>query len=508
MNKNKQLFINLITALCVLVVNIGISFGLSRYIVKTIGEEAYGFVSLANNFVMYATIFTTALNSMASRFITICVHKGENDEADKYFSSVLIANAIIVTLLIVPSIILIFYLEHVINISPNLIFDVKLLFAFIILNFFVSLIGGVFAIATYCTNKLYLTSIKNMESSIIKCIVIVGLFIFFKPAVFYVGLATLIAGIYVVLFNVKFTRELLPNIKVKKSNFSWTKIKVLVSSGLWNSITNLGNVLADGLDLLISNLAIDGTTMGIVALAKTPGNVLNTVVNSISNVFQPQIISFYSKNDIDGVVRETKQGMRISSIFGNIAFAYIVVFGLQCCELWMPDIDFKLLYFLCILTFINVFCGGIATPMYNIFTITNRVKGNAILNVGSGLLSTIIVLVLIKLTNLGVFAVVGVSAIVGLIKGFVIVPIYIANCLNVNWKTFFSPILKYCFATLVVAVVYYLISLGISINSWSMVGLTILICGAVGIMVDYIFLFNKSDRRRFKEIVIKKIKRS
>jgi len=225
MNKNKQLFINLITTLLGLIVNIGISFGLSKYIVSTIGEEAYGFVSLANNFVMYATIFTTALNSMASRFITINIQRGENESANKYFSSVLISNVIIIGILIIPAIVLIAYLEHFVNVSAGIIIDIKLLFLFIILNFFVSLIGGVFTIATYCTNKLYLSSIKNMESYIIKAIIIVGLFVAFKPAVFYIGIATLISGIFIVLYNVKFTKELLPDIKIKKSIFSWKKVK-------------------------------------------------------------------------------------------------------------------------------------------------------------------------------------------------------------------------------------------------------------------------------------------
>lgn len=506
MTKNKQLFVNIVTTLCVLLVNIGINFGLSKYIVSTIGEEAYGFVGLANSFVTYATIFTTALNSMASRFITISIHKGKHEEASQYFSSVLIANMVIIAILVIPAVILIGYLEYVINISATLIVDVKLLFLFIILNFFVSLIGGVFSIATYCTNKLYLSSIKNMESSIIKCLVIVALFILFKPAVFYVGLATLIAGIFIVLFNIKFTKELLPNIKIDKANFSKAKIKTLISSGLWNSITNLGNVLADGLDLLISNLAIDGTMMGLVALSKTPGNVLGTVINNISNVFQPQIIGFYSKEDIDGVVKETKQGMKITSIFGSLAFAYIIVFGYSCCKVWMPEVDVGLLHILCILTFINVFCGGMATPMYNIFTITNRVKGNAILNLLSGGISTALVFLLINITDLGVYAIVGVSAIVGLIKGFTIVPIYVAKCLNVKWNTFLPTILRYIISTAITVLVYFGLSLLISVNSWGMVLATILLCVIIGVGINYLVLFNKSDRQRFKEIIFKRLK--
>jgi len=506
MNKNKQLFINLITTLLGLIVNIGISFGLSKYIVSTIGEEAYGFVSLANNFVMYATIFTTALNSMASRFITINIQRGENESANKYFSSVLISNVIIIGILIIPAIVLIAYLEHFVNVSAGIIIDIKLLFLFIILNFFVSLIGGVFTIATYCTNKLYLSSIKNMESYIIKAIIIVGLFVAFKPAVFYIGIATLISGIFIVLYNVKFTKELLPDIKIKKSNFSWKKVKELVSSGIWNSITNLGNVLADGLDLIISNLAVDASTMGIVALAKTPGNVLNTVISSVSNVFQPQIIGFYSNNDIDSVVKETKQGMKITGIFANIAFAYIVIFGLSFSYLWMPDVNSKLLYALCILTFINIFSGGVVSPIYNIFTITNRVRGNAILNVGSGILSTALVIILLNITSLGVYAIVGVSALIGVIKGFIIIPIYAAKCLNVSWKTFFPTIFRYTVSTMLLIGIFFIMEKFININNLFILGISILVCGIIGLLIDYLVLFSKEDRIRFKQMIFEKLK--
>ena len=44
-------YINIITSVGVLVINLAISFWLSPYIIRTIGVEANGFVSLANNFV-------------------------------------------------------------------------------------------------------------------------------------------------------------------------------------------------------------------------------------------------------------------------------------------------------------------------------------------------------------------------------------------------------------------------------------------------------------------------
>lgn len=67
---------------------------MTPFIVEKIGVEANGFVSLANNFVEYAQLITIAVNSMAGRFITIKLHQKNTDDANKYFSSVFIANLI------------------------------------------------------------------------------------------------------------------------------------------------------------------------------------------------------------------------------------------------------------------------------------------------------------------------------------------------------------------------------------------------------------------------------
>lgn len=507
MGKNKQLFINLITTLFVLIINLLINFGLSPYIVKTIGEEAYGFIQLANNFISYATILTTALNSMASRFITIEIHRKNYKEANEYFSSVLLANIFIVLVFLIPAVVLIYFLEHVINIPINLITDVKLLFMFITINFFVTLIGGVFTIATYATNKLYLTSIKNMESNFLKALVIIGLFIFFKPSVFYVGVATLIAGIFVILFNIKFTKDLLPDIKIDKKNYKKDKVKTLLFSGMWNSITNLGNTLADGLDLIISNLAISPFVMGLVAIAKLPGTIMNTVIASISNVFQPQMITFYSKGDMDGLIEESKKSMKISGIFGNIPFVYILVLGYGFFKIWMPDSDTWTLYILCSLTFINIFTGGLINPLYNLYTIANKVKENAILRIASGVVSTILVLVMLKFTDLGAYAIVGTSAFMQIVLCFIITPLQLCFLLNLKKSTFVPIILRYNVTTLVLFIICYFVAKLFTMSSWLNVIVSIIVIGVIGLLVNYFMLLNKEDRLSLINIIKNRIKR-
>ena len=86
--KKKQVFINLVSNIISFIIHLGISFLLTPVLIKKVGNSAYGFIGLANNFVSYANIFTIVINSMASRFITYETAKNNNEQANKDYSSV------------------------------------------------------------------------------------------------------------------------------------------------------------------------------------------------------------------------------------------------------------------------------------------------------------------------------------------------------------------------------------------------------------------------------------
>ncbi len=90
----KRLAVNMAAQLLAFAVNMGISFVLARVIEEQIGQNTYGLVALANQFVLYAQIAVSALNTMASRFVTIHIHRGEHQTASEYFSSVFFGNVI------------------------------------------------------------------------------------------------------------------------------------------------------------------------------------------------------------------------------------------------------------------------------------------------------------------------------------------------------------------------------------------------------------------------------
>ena len=84
----KRLAINMIANIVAFVVQFGINFLLTPYIVHTLGSEAYGFVQLSNNIISWVGILTVALNSMSGRFICIEINRQNTKKAKEYFNSV------------------------------------------------------------------------------------------------------------------------------------------------------------------------------------------------------------------------------------------------------------------------------------------------------------------------------------------------------------------------------------------------------------------------------------
>ena len=170
---------------------------------------------------------------------------------------------------------------------------------------------------------MYLQSLKNIEGNILKIAVILFLFILFEPRVFYIGFATLITTIFIFLANIRYKKKLLPNVENKFKLCSFEKVKEVICAGIWNTLTRVGQVLSDGLDLIICNLMIDPLAMGQLAIAKTIGSVVGTLISTVSSVFQPEFIISYANEKKEELIKKLKISMKLTAIFANITIPFI-----------------------------------------------------------------------------------------------------------------------------------------------------------------------------------------
>lgn len=504
MNKSKQMTINMIASFISYFISFGISFFLSPYIVENIGVEANGFVGLSNNFISYANLITIALNSVAGRFITIKIHQKDMEGANKYYTSVFYANIFLTAVMAVVAAGTVIYLEHLVEVPVNILADVKLLFVAMFVNALVSVVTSVFSVATFATNLLYIDSLRTIESNIIRVILTVSLFMLFEPKVSFIGITALVTGIYIALFRIYYARKLLPELKINKKYYDFKKIVELISSGVWNLITRIGQLLLDGIDLLISNVFISATAMGVLSLSKTIPTVISGIVGTVANIFSPDFTILYAEGKHDELVASVKQAMKIMGVICNIPIIILIVCGEPFYRLWQPTQDPFQLQILSILSCMCLIISGGINCIYNIFTVVNKLRANSLIVVASGVLNAIIVYFTLMVTDLGIYAVVGVSSVLSIFRNLFFTLPYGAKCLNQKWYVFFPDAIKPLFFVVLSSA----ISLGLnsiySVEGWLGLILNGMLSLTVSAVIGFFVMFNKKDKQFFLDKIRRK----
>jgi O-antigen/teichoic acid export membrane protein len=305
MSNSQKITLNIVANLISFAITIIISLFITPVIVNALGGEAYGFVGLAQNFVNYAALVTVALNSMASRFISIEVYKEDYEQANKYFSSVFFSNLLIAAVMLPVFAGIVWYLERLIDIPAVLVTDVKFAFAITFIQFIMNVLTSQFEVATYVTNRLYLNQKNNLISSFLRLALILICFNVFSVRITYLTGATFIGVLFTHLMNVVYTRRYLPKLKIRISNFNLSYVLKLIASGVWNLVGKLNSMLMDGLDLLIANTFIGPVEMGAMALSKTIPTMFYSLRGTLDYPFAPPMTKCYAEGDMEGVVNYT-----------------------------------------------------------------------------------------------------------------------------------------------------------------------------------------------------------
>ena len=507
-SKNKQLIINMAANLLSCVVALGISFLITPTVIAKLGVEAKGFMTMANNFVSYAAIATMALNSMAGRFITVKLHQNDIDGANRYFNSVMYANIAIIAVLLLPCTLVVFYLDRLLNISPALVSDVKFLFAAIFLNYMVTIISTTFSTATFAANRLDLQAMRTIESQILKAVLLVASFSLLPVRVSYVGFATLFSSLYLFGAYIHYTKKLLPGIEISRKHFRIRTVFEILSAGIWNTIMRTGQVLTNQLDVLITNLWIGKEECGYIGTSTDIVTSINMLYETISAVFTPSLTISYAKDNKEELVDDLKSAMKLTGFFANIPLCYIIGFGMSFYYMWLSSERDKLTiyYQLTILIMLGTLVGGAISPLFNVYTIVNKLKWNSIVTLVMGLMNAGIVFVLLEIEPLrpyGIYFVAGISSVLGIIKNLTFTPMYAAHCLGLPKRTFYPTIFRYMTVTTLMALVFVGLNQVITTRSWTMVILDVILCGIIGSVLNFALLFEKKERALFVDNIRK-----
>lgn len=478
------------------VVNFGIGFFLTPYIVRHVGKEAYGFIGLALNFINYAQLVTIALNSMVSRNITISIHSNDLSSANKYFTSVFYGNIILSVIFAAFFAFFIIFLDKIISIPVGLILDIKLLFSFISVNFLIGLITSIYGISSFVTNRLDLASLRSIISNFIKVGILFFCFTFFKPNVWYIGLATVLTTVYLGYTNYRMTYQLLPDLKIARKYFEFVKIIDLLKTGIWNTISKLSGILNVGLDLLLANLFISSSAMGTLSLAKTIPTIILSVFGTLAGVYSPSLTIAFASNKQSVIKEQLFSSMKFFGIISCIPLSILFAFGDVFFKLWLPGEDYYLIHVMSMLTCFELCFALPQEALWNVFTVTNKVKTSSLNLFLMSLLTFIFVFIAMHAVevNYRIYFLGGITSLFGIIRLLTFLPIYGAKCLDIHWASFYPILIKNFISIIILTLLSIMLKKIANPDTWFILTGLALSTTLMGFFINFFVILNKNDR--------------
>ena len=505
MGGNKRLAINMIANVIAFGVQFGINFVLTPYIINTLGSEAYGFVPLANNFIGYVNILTVALNSMSSRFLAIEINRGNTKQAQVYFNSVLMANTVLAAILAVPSVLLVLFIDKVMRVPADLLQDVQLTFAYALLGMEISLVLSVFGSVFYVKNRLDLSAKRNIEGNVLRALILVVLFAVFRPKIWFITGTMLIVTIYLSCANIHYTHKLTPEFKIDRSKFSGKAVKTLLSAGVWNSVNQLSMVLLTTLDIYLANVFVGAQASGEYSIVKTVPNFIQSLVGVLVGVFIPQFTISYAKRQKKQLLNQIDFSIKVMGYVMMLPIGFLLVFGEDFFRVWVPSQDAHLLQQLSILTILPMIVTCSINTIFNVYTVTNKLKIPALVLLLTGIGNTLLVIVLLQFTDLGLLVIPLVSLVVGLIRNLTFTPVYAAHCLGVGYRTFYNAIARGCGCVLFMVLCCLIYHSLFRTDSWLTLMLAACVCCVIAGAINLFLAFGKTDRQKLWRLVKSKV---
>jgi len=125
-------------------------------------------------------------------------------------------------------------------------------------------------------------------------------------------------------------------------------------------------------------------------------------------------------------------------------------------------------------------------------------KINSVSVVAGGLINFVVVYILLKNTDLGLYAVAGVSSLVSIIRNLVITVPYTAKLLGLKWHTFYKDVLNSCYITAVMIFLSFIVKKIIIPHNWLLLVVSVTLTCVVCLFVSYFVLLNRSERQGLK----------
>lgn len=494
MSSYGRLSTNLVANVANFLVNILVGIFFTPYLIRHLGVAAYGVIPLATTVTSYMAVVTLALNAAVGRFITVAFEQNKPEEANRIFNTAFWGSLLLVLLLSAPGALLVLYSDHLFRLPVGYEAQTKVLLLCSIGMFMLTVIANPFEVATYCKNRFDIRNSITITATLLRVGTVIVLFSFLPARISFVGAALFASALFSFTASVSIWRKLTPHLDINRHLFSIGSLRQLTGTGGWIALNQVGTILLLSIDLLVVNRLFGPEQSGQYATLLQWSALLRGLAGAAAAVFGPTTVYFYARNDIDGLVRCSRQAVKFMGLFIALPVGLISGLARPLLHVWVGP-DFSHLAPLLTLMTVHLCVNLGYLPLHNVSAATNNVRLPGILQIFLGIANLALALLLARQLGWGIYGVAAAGAIVITAKNIIFTPLYSAKILDKEYGVFMKELVPIGIVTLVLSAASWTASSFVDLASW---GRLVAFGGAAtiiyGIVVWHI-LMNEDERK-------------
>jgi membrane protein EpsK len=236
------------------------------------------------------------------------------------------------------------------------------------------------------------------------------------------------------------TRFLTPQLRINLKFFNWAALREMGHMSVWVTVNQAGALLYLSVSFIVINVFLGPEQVGRYGAIAQWVVLLTLSGVAISGVFTPIAYEYIARNDIEGVVRQTKRATKFVGICLALPVGLLCGLSTPLLERWLGA-SFSVLSPLVWLLVGPRIVTMAVIPMISISKGMNKVKMPAIVTITGGVTSVVLSIILVLFTNLGIYGVAMASMLCLVAMNVLFVPIYCAMISGAPKSTFYKEML-------------------------------------------------------------------
>jgi membrane protein EpsK len=399
------------------------------FLVRRLGPAAYGLIPLASSITSYMALITLGLNSAVARYLTIALEQEDHDRANLIFNTSFWGSIALTGMLLVPAGLGMVYLDRLIRVPPGFELQARWLFAATTAAFLLNEIKTPFDVSTFCRNRFDLRNVVATSEVLARVGLVVLLFYVFVPSINYVGFGIFFGTAVSSVGAVWLWRELTPSLRIYAGSFHWRTLRELTGTGGWVVINQIGAILYLSIDLLVANRLFGAEQSGKYAAILQIPMLIRTLGSTIGAVFAPTVLSYYARQDLDGLMAYMARGVKCLGLMLALPISLTCGFAEPLLRLWLGP-GFSGLHPLLFLMAAHLCINVPILPLLGLQLATNRVKVPGVVTMIMGMGNLGLALILAGPMHWNLYGIAAAGAVMLTLKNVFFTPVYAAHVLG------------------------------------------------------------------------------